>query len=222
MTSTLTLRAVEKVTHDTNRYVFDVPANLDFEPGQAAELTIDKDGWRDAGRPFTFTSLPGDDTLEFIIKIYEERDGVTGRMDALEPGDQVKLDGPFGAITDHGPGVFIAAGAGITPFIPLLRNRARHADLAGCSLIFANDTARDIILRGEWEAMDLPAHFILSEEAAEGCDHGHVDQAYLRAKIEDFDRIFYICGPQPFVDTVRDALTALGVDADRIVTEEGW
>ncbi|WP_415922232.1 FAD-binding oxidoreductase [Tateyamaria sp. SN6-1] len=222
MTRTLTLRAVEPVTHDTNRYIFDAPANLDFEPGQAAELSIDKKGWREAGRPFTFTSLPGDDRVEFIIKIYEERDGVTDRMDDLKPGDEVMLDGPFGAITDQGPGTFIAAGAGITPFIPLLRDRARRADLGGCHLIFANDAARDIILRDEWAEMDLPVDFILSEEKADGCDHGQVDHSYLRDKIRNFDQTFYICGPQAFVDTVRDGLKALGADEDRIVTEEGW
>ena len=28
-----------------------------FEPGQAAELAMCRDGWTDEGRPFTFTSL---------------------------------------------------------------------------------------------------------------------------------------------------------------------
>lgn len=116
MPHTLTLRAVAPLTHDTNRYVFGRPANFDFEPGQAAELTICRDGWKDAPRPFTFTSLPDDDQLEFVIKSYPEKDGVTDELADIEPGTVFELDGPFGAIEDKGPGVFLAAGAGVTPF----------------------------------------------------------------------------------------------------------
>lgn len=32
----------------------------------------------------------------------------------------------FGAINDHGPGVFLAAAAGITPFIPILKKHQRE------------------------------------------------------------------------------------------------
>lgn len=122
MTYILTLQRREELTPDTNRYVFNKPAGLEFEAGQATELTLMKDGWRDEARPFTFTSLPDGDAIEFVIKSYPDHDGVTEQLLKLEVGDTVEIDAPFGAISDHGPGVFIAAGAGITPFIPILRS----------------------------------------------------------------------------------------------------
>lgn len=222
MPHSLTLREIKPVTHDTHHYVFGTPPGFDFTPGQAAELAIDKDGWRDEGRPFTFASLPGEQTLDFIVKSYPAHDGVTKEMPQQEPGTVFTMDGPFGAIEDKGPGVFLAAGAGITPFIPILRKRALDGALEGCHLIFANKTKADIILHDTWGGMDLRTDYVLSEENADGMRHGQLDQAMLGDLIADFDQHFYICGPQGFVNDIRDGLTALGAKKGHIVTEEGW
>ena len=96
-------------------------------------VALDKDGWRDEQRPFTFTGLPDADRLEFVIKSYPSHDGVTEQIADLKPGDSVLIEDPWGAIEDKGPGTFIAGGAGITPFIAILRARhAREGSLAGC------------------------------------------------------------------------------------------
>lgn len=222
MAHTLTLQSQESVTHDTHRYVFDRPEGFDFQPGQAAELAMCRDGWKDEGRPFTFTSLPADANLEFTIKSYPSHDGVTEQLPDLAPGEHVTLDGPFGAITDKGPGLFLAAGAGVTPFIAILRKRAKEGDLDGCQLIFSNETEGDIILREEWDQMTgLKVDHVLSEEDAPELQYGKVDKAFLEANANLSGQV-YICGPQGYVDAMRDAVKALGVPGERIHTEEGW
>ena len=77
------LKSKSAVTHDTNHYVFSRPDGMTFEPGPAAELAIQKDGWKDKGRPFTFTSMPSDSDLEFVIKTYPDHNGVTEQMSLL-------------------------------------------------------------------------------------------------------------------------------------------
>ncbi|WP_135503976.1 FAD-binding oxidoreductase [Roseovarius aestuariivivens] len=222
MTRTLILQSQDAVTHDTYRFVFDRPEGFDFEPGQAAELAMCREGWRDEGRPFTFTSLPDEDHLEFVIKSYPSHDGVTEQLPTLKSGEKVTLDGPFGAITDKGAGVFLAAGAGVTPFIAILRARARQGDLAGCQLIFSNKTEADIILRDDWRGMDgLKVEHVLSEEKADGLHHGKVDAAFLD-RHADLSGQIYICGPQGYVDAMRDAVKELSVPDDRVHTEDGW
>ncbi len=222
MTHELTLRSKEQLTPDTYRYVFDKPAQLDFKPGQATELALMKDGWRDEGRKFTFTSLPDEDALEFVIKSYPEHDGVTEQMAKMEPGDKVSIDAPVGAITDHGPGTFIAAGAGITPFIPILEKHEAEGHM-DCTLIFTNKTPKDIILREKWEAMKgLKTIFSVTDEPGEGAEHAKVDKAFLQKHIGQFGGTFYICGPGGFVDDIRAALKELGAEADKIITEDGW
>lgn len=222
MTDTIVLKDVVPLTHDTKRYIFSRPEGLDFEPGQATELAIDAEGWRDEARPFTFTSQPDDHDLEFTIKSYPSHDGVTEKLAELTAGATAKVEAPFGAIRDHGPGVFLAAGAGITPFIPILRkhDRAGHMD---CKLIFSNKTEADIIMRGEWEAMQgLETVFTVTDEKVDGLEHGKIDKEFLQKHVSDFEQTFYLCGPGGFVDDVRDALKALGAEEDKIITEEGW
>ena len=60
---------ISHVTHDVLRIVLDRPADYMFTPGQATEIAINKDKWREERRPFTFTCLPSDDYLEFQILI---------------------------------------------------------------------------------------------------------------------------------------------------------
>lgn len=222
MTHTLTLQKKTQLTPDTNRYVFDRPAGITFEPGQAADLALNKDGWRDEKRPFTFSSLPDEKVLEFVIKTYPDHDGMTEQLAKIEEGDTVTLSDPRGAITDHGPGVFIAAGAGITPFIPILEKHDSH-DKMDCTLLFSNETEADIILRDKWEAMEgLKTVFTVTDDASSALAHGMIDKDFLSKHVGGFDQTFYLCGPQEFVDDVRDALLELGADKDKLVTEEGW
>lgn len=90
---------------------------------------------------------------------------MTERIRRMQPGERVFVDDASGDIRDKGAGVFVAGGAGVTPFIPVLRQRQRDGTLAGCTLIYSNKTEADIILREEWEGMDgLRTVFTATEE----------------------------------------------------------
>lgn len=220
MTHTITLQNVVPLTRDTRHYVFTKPDGYTFTPGQATELALDRDGWRDETRPFTFTSAPDADILTFTIKSYPDHDGVTKRLWSLVPGDTVRIDDPWGAIEDRGPGVFIAGGAGITPFINILQRRAEKGQLDGCTLIFANNTARDIILRPLWEnAEGLRCVFVVSE-TSEDLPARRIDGALLDQEVQDWNQPFYVCGPPDMEDDIAELLSDRGVPKDRIVREE--
>ncbi|WP_249171773.1 FAD-binding oxidoreductase [Erythrobacter sp. JK5] len=162
----LTLRAIRPVTHNVNELTFDRPEGYDFTPGQATDLALDRDDWRDEKRPFTFTSLPGAEHLQFTIKSYPSHNGVTEQIGQMQAGDGVIIEDPWGAIEDRGPGTFIAGGAGLTPFLSILRARqAEHGTLDGYRLIFSNSEEKDIILREELERMPgLALDLVLSDE----------------------------------------------------------
>ncbi len=222
---TFTLREKSPVTHDTYRLVFDRPEGFEFEAGQCTHWAFDADGWRDEDRPFTMTSQPEEtDRVEFVIKTYPDHDGgMTKHIPEMSPGDRVVGDAPGGAITDKGPGVFIAGGAGVTPYIPILRRRAQDGALEGCTLIYSNRTEGDIILREEWEGMDgLETVFTVTDQPDASVDTRVIDAEFLKDHLGDKNRRFYICGPKGMVNDVRDALKGAGVDGDNIVTENGW
>lgn len=222
MAYTLTLQEITPVTHDTYQLTFNRPDGFDFEAGQATELTLQKDGWKDEGRPFTMTSRPNDKFLEFVIKSYPDHDGMTKQIPTLGTADQVTSTAPFGAIKDRGPGVFIAGGAGVTPFISILRKQQEEGN-SGSHLIFSNKTDKDIILQDMWQSMPgVETTFIVSDD--DDTDHvkGKLDKAKLEKLVDDKEQPFYICGPGGMVDDIRSALKEMGVAEDRIITEEGW
>ena len=112
---------IQQVTHDVKRFRCEKPRDYQFAPGQATEVSINKEGWKEEKRPFTFTSLNNDPFLEFTIKIYSDHAGVTNELNTLSAGDELIVRDVWGAIEYKGPGYFIAGGAGITPFIAIFR-----------------------------------------------------------------------------------------------------
>ncbi|MEW4448492.1 flavodoxin reductase [Qipengyuania sp. JC766] len=222
MPHTLKLQSIRPITHNVNELTFPRPDGYDCTPGQATELAIDRDGWRDEKRPFTFTSLPDADHLQFTIKSYPDHDGVTEQIGQFEGGETVLIEDPWGAIEDKGPGTFIAGGAGLTPFLSILRARqARDGTLDGYRLIFANSHEKDIILREELEGMPgLKLDLVLSKEKVDGLHHGQVDADFLDEAGLDFGDTFYLCGPPPMEEDVSTLLKLRGVTDDRLVREE--
>ncbi len=140
MSYNVAIRDIQQITHDVKRFKVDKPEGFEFIPGQATEVSIDKLRWRDKKRPFTFTGLNGEPDLEFTIKIYDDHNGVTNQLNYLSIGDHLIIDDPWGTIQYKGPGVFLAGGAGVTPFIAILRRLARDNSIEGNTLIFSNKT----------------------------------------------------------------------------------
>ncbi|MFD2200328.1 FAD-binding oxidoreductase [Shivajiella indica] len=212
---------IEPLTHDVKLYKVSKPAGYDFVPGQATEVAINREGWKDEKRPFTFTSLPGDNHLEFVIKSYRDHDGVTKQFDTLSAGDELIIDDPWGAIQYRGKGVFIAGGAGITPFIAIFKSLQAKGEVKGNRLFFANKTGKDVILEAYFQDL-LGKDFIsaLDQEVKEGHKYGRIDKDFLKKYIRDFSQEFYICGPQPMVKSVSQSLKELGASPEGIVFEK--
>ncbi|MEW5757349.1 MAG: FAD-binding oxidoreductase [Pseudomonadota bacterium] len=220
MKYTLTLLMTEFVTHDVKRFILSKPDGFEFQPGQGVELAIKEAGWEQEARPFTPTSLPQDRVLEFTIKGYQEHNGVTRRLHTLPPGAQLLMSDPFGTIHYKGPGTFIAAGAGITPFIAILRDLARSKKLTGHALLYSNKTPADVICEQEFRHY-LGERCLLSctRDSAPGYERRRFDQAFLEEHIKDFSRHFYVCGPPAFTSDCLEALKVLGAKAESLVFE---
>jgi hypothetical protein len=212
----------EFVTHNVKRFILEKPRGYSFVPGQAIELHVNKMKWRKEGRPFTFTCLNDDKVLEFTIKIYPKRKGVTNELNKLKPGDKVLISKPFGTIKFKGKGVFIAGGAGVTPFIAILRELRRKNKIKGNKLIFSNKEQRDVILEQEFKDMlgnDLI--LTLSKEKVDGYEFGRVDEKLLKKYVKKFKgQNFYLCGPPPMLESMKMILGKLGARVDEIVFEK--
>ncbi|GMQ24718.1 hypothetical protein Aoki45_14000 [Algoriphagus sp. oki45] len=221
MSDLVKILAIESLTHDVKRIKVEKPKDYSFTPGQACEVAINQEGYREEKRPFTFTSLPLDDHLEFVIKSYHDHDGVTKKIDSLQVGDELIVDESWGAIQYKGQGTFIAGGAGITPFIAIFRDLLEKGILKGNCLFFANKTSKDVILE-DWFRDILGDDFIslLDQEEKSGHIHGRVDQDFLKKNVTDFSQEFYVCGPEPMIKAVSKSLEKLGANPEAIVFEK--
>ena len=105
MAFTVKILDILSLTHDVKQFKTEKPKDYSFVPGQATEVAINEKGWQEEKRPFTFTSLPESDYLEFVIKSYRDHDGVTNKIDSLKVADELIIDDPWGAIQYKGKGV---------------------------------------------------------------------------------------------------------------------
>lgn len=212
---------IQQVTHDVKRFRLEKPVGYHFEPGQATDVSINTAGLQNELRPFTFTCLPGDPFLEFTIKRYPDHHGVTDKLHQLQPGSELIIRDVWGAIAYKGAGYFIAGGAGITPFLAILRHLHKENRLAGNSLFFSNKTIADIIAEAELKAMlGDNAVFITTKEKKTGYLNAYIDKMFLKEHINNVHAHFYVCGPDPMIASINKSLTELGATADNVVFEK--
>lgn len=215
------IKSIKHINHDVLKIVAEKPQDYNFIPGQATEIAINKNGWQKEKRPFTFTSLPNNDYLEFTIKTYPSHKSVTNELLQLKKDDELILHDVFGAISYKGEGVFIAGGAGVTPFISIFRYLESKKETGDNKLIFANKTKEDIILAREFENI-LDNNFIniLSDEEVNGYAHGLITEEFLKPHIKNSIKYVYMCGPPPMMEAIEKQLKNLNVDEKLIVKEE--
>lgn len=213
--------ATKEVTHNVRSFRIEKPAGYTFEPGQATEVSINKEKWKEERRPFTFTSLNEWPYLEFTIKMYNDHKGVTNELRTLKAGDELIIRDVWGAIAYKGEGYFIAGGAGITPFIAILRQLKKDNKVGNNQLYFSNKTSADIILHDELnEILGSNAYYIITDEKDKPGGKKYINKDFLTAEIKDFKKPFYICGPDKMISDINNILVGLGANPEAVVFEK--
>lgn len=198
-------------------------AGMKFMPGQFAWITAWKSPFTDTEHPFSFSSSANQpDQIAFTIK---ELGDFTATIKEMKPGQKVFLDGPFGHFSiDRHPHArqfaFIAGGVGITPMMSMLRTLADRGDQRPLLLIYANKDWESVIFREEIDllkkSLNLKVVHVLEKAPPDWQgETGFVTKAILERHLpKDLPRNtleVFICGPQPMMNAVENALSALGV-----------
>jgi len=213
--------ATRMVTHNVKQFDIEKPRGYKFIAGQATDVSLHRKGLEGDLHPFTFTSLNDWDKLQFTIKLYTDHDGMTNKLQDIEPGDELIIHDVWGAINYKGPGLFIAGGSGVTPFIAILRQLYKDDNINDCKLLFSNKTSKDIILCDEFEMM-LGVNFIniLDDSNDRNIMEGHIDKQLLAIYARDDVKYYYVCGPDKFVEVMVKYLEELGKKKDQIIIEQ--
>ncbi|MFD4602968.1 ferric reductase-like transmembrane domain-containing protein [Streptomyces sp. NPDC058464] len=186
--------------------------------GQFVFLTATAGGARET-HPFTLTSAEGDGRISILIR--PSGDWSSAAQTGLAVADQVRVEGPFGAFTPSpGPDaeqhqVWIAGGAGITPFLSVLRTaqQASDADTAGdpahgqVELVVAAHDADDMPC---WEDLCMYAHKLpwLTVTPAFSARGARLDERAVDrlAAGKPEGTVWYLCGPADLTSMIQHRL----------------
>ena len=173
----------EIVSHDTRKFTFELPSPdhiLGLPVGNHMYLSATINGEL-VIRPYTpVTSDDERGYFELVIKVYfanvhpkfPEGGKMSQYLDTLKIGDTVDVRGPLGKVIYLGRGDvqykekstpeirhatdigLIAGGTGITPMLQIIKAILKNPkDTTKVSLLFANQTEKDILLREELDAL---------------------------------------------------------------------
>jgi stachydrine N-demethylase, reductase component len=203
-------------------------ALFSYDPGQFITLELPIPGGP-IYRTYTISSSPSRPTsLTVTVKAQEKSIGSQWMFDNLRPGMRVRARGPAGefstALHSAEKYLFISAGSGITPMMSMLTHYFDSGRIP--DIVFVNCARRpsDIIFRGRLEHMASRATNISLKWVVEETDpyrpwtgfQGLFNQLMLGLMAQDYlEREVFCCGPEPFMQGVREALTGLGYDMER-------
>ncbi|KAL4984344.1 hypothetical protein BDW68DRAFT_193721 [Aspergillus falconensis] len=226
----------ETLAPNIYKFVFQLPCPQDvigLPIGQHVAIQANVEG-KTVSRSYTPTSNNLDrGVLELVIKCYP--DGLlTGKYLAnLQIGDKVDFRGPKGAMR-YTKGLckkigMIAGGTGITPMYQLIRAICEDpTDTTEISLIYANRTEEDILMRNELEAFarnfprNVKIWYMLDtppEKWSFGAGYVTAEIMRERLPMADKDTRIMLCGPPGMVNACRKGLVALGYKAPGAVAK---
>ena len=203
-----------------------------YLPGQFVTLELPVPGGT-VWRTYTISSSPSRPlTLAVTVKAQDGSIGTRWMLDHLRPGMKIKATGPAGIFTiptrENRKYLFISAGSGITPSLSMTTYLYDRG--AGTDIVFLHCAKRpsDIICRQRLEMMaarvpELKLYFLVEEDDPylvwTGL-RGRLNQLMIGLIAGDYmERDVYCCGPEPFMNAVREMLIGLGYDMDRYSQE---
>ncbi|MGI8336270.1 2Fe-2S iron-sulfur cluster-binding protein [Actinomadura scrupuli] len=222
------LRVAEVVgeTADASSFILSVPDGLSekyaYRAGQFLTFRVELDGVAHL-RSYSMSSSPlVDERMRVTVK--RVAGGVVSNWmnDALAPGDELVATVPSGTfVADGGAGdiVAFAAGSGITPVLSIIKT-ALAGSARRVRLLYANRD-RDSVIFGT-ELADLKERYEdrIALAFHYDCDSGYLEQEAVRAFLgTGGDAVFFVCGPNPFMDHVQGVLTGAGIHESRVHIE---
>lgn len=227
----------EEVTHNVRRFRFVPPEEgqeLGLPIGKHVFLSTMQDG-KLVSRPYSPIS-PGDAKfMDVVVKVYYANEHpkfpaggqMSQFMDTLKVGDYLDVRGPIGKYEYAAPGVLtvkktggvvetkqvqhlgmIAGGTGVTPLLSIARAiLADPSDHTHVSLLFANNTEDDIILRPELDRLaeqhsNFKVWYVLVDPPASwDYSKGFVSQEMIKEQLPTPGQgtTYLLCGPPPMI-----------------------
>jgi CDP-4-dehydro-6-deoxyglucose reductase len=213
---------------EVRHFLFEIPEveRFEFLPGQFVSLSEALNG-KKVTRAYSIASPPAGNRFELSLNRVKE--GVfSPHLFELEPGDRVRIKGPYGGFTLRpagGDAVFVATGTGIAPFRSMLWSRLPADAERRYTLLFGCRYESALLYREEFERFErehpnfrfLPTISRPGEDWAgrRGRVQPHLEEALAGRRDVDV----YICGLKEMVNDVRARLAQMGFDRKQVLYE---
>lgn len=223
---------LERATHDIRIMRLKILSGgpFDFSAGQYANVAFE--GL--PGRDYSMASQPGDELLEFHIRLVPGGAVTPFVANDLKVGDKVKVEGPYGTAyyraRHRGPILALAGGSGLAPIKSIVEAALAGGAKQPITLYFGARAERDVYLEEHFEALaakhdNFRFVTVLSDpegptERPTGYLHDHV-----AADIDSADGCkAYIAGPPVMAEAAVEMLKEKGIrrqdcHADAFYTE---
>jgi ferredoxin-NADP reductase len=229
-----TVTAIHAETPNVKTISLNVPGWIGHRPGQHVDVRLTADDGYQAERSYSIASAPSD---QHAIELTVERviDGEVSPFlhDELVLGDRFELRGPIGGYFVWDPAgadplLLVSGGSGVVPLMAMVRHRARTGSGTPCTLLYSSRTPEDVIYADELEHLvERDDGLRVLHTFTRGQPPGwtgyarRIDREMVGDVLRTTGRTAqaYVCGPTPLVESVAEALVALGLMPGQVKTE---
>jgi ferredoxin-NADP reductase len=226
-----TVTELRDETATARTIVLDVPGWPGHEPGQHVDLRLTAADGYSTERSYSIASASHGEHIELTVQVVTDGEVSPYLGRVLAVGDQIELRGPVGGWfvwqpANASPTVLYAGGSGIVPLMAMVRTRARAGSAVPFRLVYSVRRPEDVIYRDElagYAATDagFSVSYVYTREAPPGATRGagRIDESTVSHSEFGREGDVFVCGPNPFVETVTRLLGKAKHDPRRIRTE---
>jgi len=232
----LSVKEIYQETHNSVSIIFNIPQELHSEfkfiPGQYITIKKELKG-EELRRAYSICSSIESSEVKIGIKAVDKGLFSIYATTNLKVGDVLEVATPEGRFNlqpnkEHKKNYLaFTAGSGITPVLSMVKSILETETNSKFVLVYGNKSVDDIMFRKEIDNLlvTYPNHFfvqyVFSQYQEEGSLFGRIDTSILNfvmnTKFKDvnFDA-FFLCGPEPMINTIKSNLTEKGVAPENI------
>ncbi|MFD0024838.1 globin domain-containing protein [Streptomyces sp. NPDC058382] len=199
-----------------------------FHPGQYVSVQVElPDGARQI-RQYSLSSAPGSTLRSITVKRVRGGDSPEGEVsrrlhERVRSGDRLRVSAPYGDLvlkSADAPLLLASAGIGCTPMLSMLEHLVNDGHRTPVTVVHGDRSPGTHALRADHAQLtgklpDAAAHFWY-EDPEPGHPANRTGQVDLTGVVVPSGTHAYLCGPLPFMRSVRTQLLAKGVPASDI------
>ena len=226
-----TVTELRDETATARTIVLDVPGWGGHQAGQHVDLRLTAEDGYSTERSYSIASASRGEHIELTVQVVPDGEVSPYLGRVLAVGYRIELRGPVGGWfvwqpTSTSPTVLYAGGSGIVPLMAMVRTRVRERSAVPFRLVYSVRGPEDVIYHDEltrYAASDesFAISYVFTREAPAGSGRrpGRIDGSIVSQAEFGRDGDVFVCGPNPFVETVTRLLGKAKHDPRRIRTE---